>query len=279
MEPALFFGVGTGRCGTMAVANALNAEPGVTCTHEGKFRRREQPGEQLLRFLTLENRLAYEDPSQAGALFDSRRGEMPDVARARGTRHFGDIAYNYAPFVDAMGKRFPDAKLIVFVRHGVDFVRSAVQASGVDEAPVGWPPAGKDLSPVERFIELGRLAPRAGSALEDRWAGLDYVARNAWLWAETNRLIFDALERRPAENTFLLRFEEFFADPGRHYARLRAFLGLTGEPPAEALHVFATPINPRREKPLGPFATWSEPQRQAFCEFAMPMMERLGFTP
>ncbi len=41
----LFFGVGTGRCGTMTMANLLNAETGVVALHEGQFRHEEQAGD------------------------------------------------------------------------------------------------------------------------------------------------------------------------------------------------------------------------------------------
>ncbi len=262
----------------MAVTNALNAEPGVTCTHEGKFRHREAAGKQVLRFLTLENRLAYEKPGDAAALFAARRGDLREVADATGGRAFGDIAYNYAPFMDAIFALFPSAPIIVFFRNGVDFVRSAAESDGEDAAPVGWPPKDKPLTDVERYVSLGRLAPRAGSALDARWPELDQLERNAWLWAETNRLIVDALARRPAHLTHVIRFEEFFRDPFAHYASLHQFLGLNGVPSPAALATFSQPINARRQKLLGPPSIWLPEQRASFCKFAGPMMERLGYA-
>ena len=61
----LVFGTGSGRCGTMTLANILNAEPDVVCTHEGKFREREETGVQVIPFLTLQNLIAYHEPAQA----------------------------------------------------------------------------------------------------------------------------------------------------------------------------------------------------------------------
>ena len=43
----------------------VNSETDTTCLHEGKFRQEETSGEQVLSFLTLENRLAYEIPDAA----------------------------------------------------------------------------------------------------------------------------------------------------------------------------------------------------------------------
>ena len=276
--PRLFVGVGSGRCGTMAIANALAAEPGVICTHEGKLRHGETPGAQLLRFMTLDNRLAYETPAAADEIFARVRGEFTRVAAESGAAWFGDIAYNYAPFLDALTRQLPQARLFVLVRNGVDFVRSAAQAVGEDPTPVGWAPRGKPLSPVERYVELGRLAPRAQDPLAARWESLDHVARNAWLWAETNRLIFDAVAHRAAGMTLVLRFEDFFRDPAAAYPALRSFVGLPEPAPAAALATFRRPIN-SREARLGPYAEWTPSQRAAFDEFAGPMMLRLAYRP
>jgi hypothetical protein len=274
----LFFGVGAGRCGTMAIANALAAEPGVCCTHEGKRRHGEEPGEQLLPFLTLENRIAYEWPDRAGQLFTRLRGDMPRIATRLGVTYFGDIAYNYAPFIGALSEAFPAAKLFVLVRNGVDFVRSATQAAGEDRTPVGWPPLGKALSAVERYVELGRLAPREREPLAARWESLDHLARNAWLWAETNRVILAAIALRPAGSTCVLRFEEFFRDLPQSYASLRQFLGLPGDPAPEALATFSRPINRRVDKMVGGIESWDAQQRDYFEEFAGAMMRQLGYA-
>ena len=261
----------------MAIANALANEPGVVCTHEGQIRRRESRGEQLLRFLTLENRLAYEDPKNADEIFRRVRSDFRDVAVRTGARHFGDIAYNYAPFVRSIFSQFPDSKLIVFVRSGIDFVRTATRLSGEDQTPVGWAPNAKNLSAVERFVSLGRLAPRASDPLSGRWEQFDHLARNAWLWAETNRIIQDAITAFPASNVFEIRYEEFFRDVRASYPRLRSFLGLGGSIPDAVNDLLERPINVRTEKVIGEFWTWEDSQRKIFVELAGSMMDRLGY--
>jgi hypothetical protein len=261
----------------MALANALSLEPGVVCTHEGKRRDYEHPGEQLLPFLTLQNRVAYEFPDRAREIFAKARAEMPRVCAAQRATLVGDIAYNYAPFIDAIGTQFPAARLIAIFRSGVDFVRSATQVSGVDQTPVGWPPSGKELNSVEKFVALGRLAPRAGTELEARWGTMDHFARNAWLWAETNRLILAGIGKRPAGSTYVLRFESFFAHPGASYADVRQFLGLRGEAPAAALERLAKPINRRQQKAVGPPECWTVEQRNCFAEIAGPLMRELDY--
>jgi hypothetical protein len=273
----VFFGVGVGRCGTMALANALSMEPAVVCTHEGKRRHYERPGEALLPFLTLQNRVAYEFPERAQALFDAARVQMPQIGAALGARAFGDIAYNYAPFLDSIAARFPSARLIAIFRSGVDFVRSATRADGVDDTPVGWAPSGKVLTPVEQFVALGRLAPRAGSDLASRWETMDHFARNSWLWAETNRLILAGIARRSAGSTLVLRFEDFFSAPRANYPAILRFLGLGGDATPAALDRLTAPINRRDEKIVGPVESWSAMQRASFAELAGPVMRQLDY--
>lgn len=261
----------------MAIANALNAENGVVCTHEGKFRHGDASGRQLLPFLTLENRVAYETPGEAKELFIRTRSGLEDRATESGYVHLGDIAYNYAPFIGSMTNLYPAAKLIVLFRNGIDFVRSATLLNGEDTTPIGWPPVGKPLSAVERFVGLGRLCPRQNDPLAERWTSLDHIARNAWLWAETNRLILDGIAGRTKESTLVIRFEEFFEDPVAHYRKLVEFLGIEGGLSEAAMQTFKTPINRRPVKVVDSYDDWTEPQRRDFLEIAGSMMTTLGY--
>lgn len=226
----LFFGVGSGRCGTMAIANYLNAETGVTCLHEGKIRNLEEAGEQWLPFLTLQNLAAYRDPDQALPILRKTRSVMPDLLKERQLTALGDIAYNYAPFVGAIPTLFPEAKLIVIVRNGKSFVRSVYTSMVPDPTPVGWLD-DRELSDMERYIALGRLRPNGDDISEDQWDDMTPLEKNSWLWSETNRLILDGVQAWKPENVLHIIFEEFFKNPTVGYERVRAFLGLTGDIP------------------------------------------------
>ncbi len=119
----IVFGTGTGRCGTMTIANLLNAEEEALCLHEGKVRDREESGEQFLPFLTLQNYLAYRSPHEAYDMLREARKNVPELASRYAL--FGDIAYNYAPFVRVIPELLPEAKLLVVFRNGRSFIRSA----------------------------------------------------------------------------------------------------------------------------------------------------------
>lgn len=273
----LFFGVSSGRTGTMMIANALNAEPEVTCLHEGKFRHLEASGDSVLPYLTLENRLAYENPAVARDLFAQQRGRLEAWPVRFGRPWFGDIAYYYAPFLGAIRDAYPDASLVVLFRHPVAFMASAAAVHGPDPAPLGWPPDGRELTPVERFVGLGRLQPRAGSPEATAWPRWSYLVRNAWLWAETNRMILDFLDSGPTPRRFVRRFEDFFADPVTSYGHLREFLGLPGQLPQPVARLFERPVNRRPRPAANVLEQLTAEERETVHGLLAPVMIRLEY--
>lgn len=279
MTAQLFFGVGVGRCGTMALANLLNSERDAICLHEGKMRHRERPGEKLLPFLTLQNGMAYAHPDKAPALFSKARSNVREIAKESGAKWFGDVAYNYAPFLKEIARTFPEARIFVVFRNGRDFVQSATTGSDVDETPVGWSPNGKPLSHVEQFIAMGRWRPRPAEPWAVEWDQIfDHFEKNAWLWAETNRSLLDALSSIDGRHVMVLRFEDVFSRLLPAYRQLRRFVGFSGSigPETDAL-ITAPPIN-RRETPIiGKPETWSADMHRTFDAIAGETMRRLGY--
>jgi hypothetical protein len=202
---------------------------------------------------------------------------MTALRRDRGVELLGDIAYNYSPFVAALREVFPAARLIYFFRDGREFVRSACTDEAPDPTPVGWPDPGRTLTREERFIALGRLRPRDDDPLAQAWPGLPAFERNAWLWAETNRIILDALEAWPGEQVFRLRFESFAADPAGVYRALRRFLGIAGAEAGPLQELLRGPINERARKALPPVAEWPGELAARYSRYADPVMERLAY--
>lgn len=264
----------------MSLANALNAEIGCMCLHEGKIRKLEESGEQILPFLTLQNRRAYEYPQEALGLLKAARAAMIEIALARGLTHFGDIAYNYAPFSASIDALFPDAKIVYQCRDCLGFLISSTATTTEDSTPVGWPPTGKTLSKIERFIALGRLQPRAGSWAAEQWRGWSHIAKNIWLWSETNRLILDAIDTLGDERVYRMKFERFQFDPLAEYKAVRQFLNLPGTiSPVAAYRLTNRPINYRKDANRQMTRTQLGPTEQAiWLEYAEPVRQRLGYT-
>ncbi|MGD9601768.1 MAG: sulfotransferase [Gammaproteobacteria bacterium] len=278
---SIFFGTGAGRCGTMALANLLNAEPDVLCCHEGQIRHLEQIGDQHLPYMTLENFQAYRHPERAKATFAAKRREMRALGAHLNLRAIGDIAYNNAPFVHVIPSLFPDARLVVLTRDGRDFVRSAYTRQRPDPTPVGWLDENTELSRIERFVALGRLRPLDSEAPNSEWRRMSVVAKNAWLWAETYRLILDGLVAWDENRVQFVRLEDFRTSPREQYGHVRRFLGLDDAPLPPAVEMLLVqPINRRDEsaKVLPDWRAWTAPETEDFWRYAGPMMGRLGYA-
>jgi len=276
----LFFGVGAGRCGTMTLANLLNEEESVVCCHEGKIRQLEESGDQWLPFLTLENYIAFQKPESSEDIFRDKRQMMPGLQLEKELRGLGDVAYNYAPFVSAIPAVFPAAKLIVLVRDGRDFVRSVYTSERPDPTPVGWLDDDVDLSPLERYVQLGRLRPADAEEPRAHWKQMTALEKNAWLWSETYRLIFDGLEQWNEDNLMIVKFEDFIADTVSEYKKIRTFLGWDNTPvPESVIELVKKPINSRGRdyKILKPWRDWSREESELFMSQASEMMKKLGY--
>jgi hypothetical protein len=272
----LFFGVGTGRCGTMFLANVLNAHPRILCLHEGMRRNGTTKCEALLDYLTLHNFAAYSRPSEARTMFAKARSIMPVLRKQKRVSLLGDIAYNYAPFIASIHSKFPAAKIIYIYRNGIEFVRSVITDVIPDPCPVGWQEKRKQ-SREERYIELGRLRPLPSNPEYLDWPHMSVIAKNSWLWAETNRIILDGIRSVPAENVLQIRFEDFIDDVETGYSRIITFLGIKDFAMKSVREILHTRINKRENKVLPVWSEWSHDMRQDFLRFGGGMMRELGY--
>ena len=275
-ESKLFFGASTGRTATMHLANVLNSEENCLCLHEGKVRSREQAGDEVLPFLTLENRVGYEYPERREEIINEKRACIDSLVTKYD--YFGDIAYNNSPFLPALAKRFPQSRFLVIFRDGRSFVRSAALADGEDEVPAGWAPNNKPLTQLERYISLGRWQPRKGSSLQAAWQNWDYFQKNTWLWAETNKVLLEDLEGISPERFLMVKFEDFVANKIDVYREIRQFLGFSGPLPENVEEILVSKgINSRPGYTIPAYGDWAAEDKEFFWQIAGTMMQRLGY--
>jgi len=270
--PTIGFVTGTGRCGTMTLANVLSRAPGCLSLHEGQVRDGLEASGRPLPHLTLQNLAAYLEPETAGEILATFRAGQ--IAALLGEHDaVCDVAYYYAPFARALPARFPTSRLAVIVREGKAFVRSAYTSEVPDPMPCGFVDP-RELSTHERFCAAGRLRPRAGTPADAAWAAWTPFQKNCWLWAETNRLLLDAL---PAwgERGALFRFEDLLSGGAAGLEPLLAFLGLEVEPAAVEA-VLAQSLNARTGKVLPPANEWSDDLHAQFEAIAGETARRLG---
>lgn len=176
----------------------------------------------------------------------------------------------------AIPEVFPQARLIVLIRDGRDFVRSAYTGDQEDPTPVGWP-KDRPLSKLEQYIALGRLRPAGSSAEDSPWHRLTPLEKNAWLWAETNRIIFDNLSRWPEDRVLVLRLRILWPIPWRPTPRSAGSCGCPAPCPRPRPGS-SKKINHRSHYVLPPWKEWSPEMTSAFWDQAGEMMRRLGYA-
>ena len=198
---------GTGRMGTSYIASSLNKIPGVLGLHEGHLGVDE--GADVLPMINVQHLAAYRSAEGANEVVNNLRSEsvIMEAGLAFGGSTIIDVAYYNAVLASSLLSRHPEMRMVAIIRDCESFVRSATWLTGTDPMPVGWPSPDKPLDARERFIAMGRIRPSEGPEA-DRWNRWSAIARNIWLWQETNnRLLASVQEWR--NRTLLLNFSDF----------------------------------------------------------------------
>ena len=133
-------------------------------------------------------------------------------------------------------------------------------------------------SPVIWGYLPSRLAEISGKSLR-AWTAWNALEKNVWLWAETNTLIFDGLEKIDERRWLLVRFERFVSDPLQEYTRIRNFLGFERELAEETKEVLLSQVvNASRTHSIPVYEDWSAQQKAHFARYAGPVMKRLDYS-
>ena len=263
----------TGRTATTFLARALDSLSGVAACHEG-YRGSDKDSEPLLPLVNLENRQAYLSAEAAERVVAAKRSPaiIAEKMAQAGCETLVDVAYYNPTIADALMKAHPEMRLVAIIRELEPFVRSSTAMSGEDLLPVGWPDPGKQLSPRERFIEMGRIRPAKGTPEDAAWNDWSAIKRNIWLWRETNDLLLKARSAFGAR-VLVLPFEELKAGPEAYLARIARHFGIDAAGIPAAL---AGAENHKNRKStgyqIGPIAEWTDDEKT----YAREAQEMIG---
>ena len=204
-RPASLFVLSTGRCGTQTLSALFALLPCVNAFHE--------PPPNLDHLARRVYALPAADSELVCEALRLARGPLFQATALAGKRYV-ETGY-YATFLAPQLRQIlPDIRFLHLTRAAAPFVRSA---TGRD-----WY-AGNPGDP-------GRIVPRPAETIAAVWEQRDSFARNAWLWAETNRFARDFLASLPPGQGLHLRSEDIFrADP---QALRQLFALVDSEPPA-----------------------------------------------
>ena len=209
------FAIGTGRCGTVFLYEAMAKEPEVASSHE-----RNPDNEAFQRYCKW-HRLPVDDE---GFLATKEREIQADLeSRAYSFEASPYLALSALELHERFGAKFiflirrPDRVVTSFVHKGFYSkpyaVRSPDLATGYQEP-----------TPERFFTFFARISPRG--EFFSTWNDLTPVGKVAWFWKAYNERTLDVLDKLPAESYCTVRIEDL--DYSR-YLELCRFLGIAAK--------------------------------------------------
>ena len=168
----------------------------------------------------------------------------------RGT--FVDSSNLYIYFIDALYLLNPEIKILLTVRNGKDFVRSAFSRKWHEQNTFGTVPLRND-----RYYE--------------QWGSLTPIQKNAWIWDYRNRKAIDGLRGVPEKQKLVLRIEEVHKEEALDMLESFTDKRIYNRPLAEKRHNANPGFSlPHKEE-------WTVSQNREFDEIAGEMMRFFGY--
>ncbi|MEW6108123.1 MAG: sulfotransferase [Nitrospirota bacterium] len=183
--------------------------------------------------------------------FKKRIAVILDLHQGIDGNSFIDSSNLYIYFIDAIYKLYPSAKIILTVRNGKDFVRSAYSRRWHERKQFG-------------------MVPLRNDPYFKRWESMIPLQKNAWIWDYRNRKAIEGLISVPEKNKLMLKIEEI--ENRETLDRLESFSG------KEIKRDYARRrynANPAFDFPVK--EDWSDAMKAEFDEIAGEMMKYFGY--
>jgi len=175
-----------------------------------------------------------------------------DLHQGIDRRTFVDSSNLYIYFIDALYLLNPDAKFILTVRNGKDFVRSAFSRRWHEQYVFGTVPPDND-----RYFK--------------QWGSLTPIQKNAWIWDYRNRKALEGLKVIPDGQKLVLRIEDIFLQE-----TLRRLESFTGKKVCDN-NIARERHNVNSAFSLPPKEEWSDARHNEFNAIAGELMGFFGY--
>jgi hypothetical protein len=185
-HPCIFV-LSTGRVGTVTLSELFNLSSNILSFHE--------PQPELYAM----SKRAYLD-GMTGCegvwddVFMSLRTELIESALADGVGYV-ETSPQCTFLATAIYRTIPNVKFIHMAGHPATVVRSGMRRGWYEGHPA----------------DATRIIPKEDSEIFKSWSDMGQLAKNAWLWSETNKWIFEFTSSLPEENYLYLKSEDIFS--------------------------------------------------------------------
>ncbi len=179
---------------------------------------------------------------------------MLDLHQGIDRRTFIDSSNLYIYFIDALCALDTSTRVILLVRNGKDFVRSALSRRWHEQNIFGTFPLRDD-------------------PYYEKWPSMTPIQKNAWIWVFRNMRALEGLKTVHESRKLIVKVEDM-RDP-KTLDRIEAFAGTSiGERTLAEKKINANPsfVLPPKEE-------WSDVMNRDFDEIAGGMMRFFGYAP
>jgi hypothetical protein len=228
---------GTGRCGTATLARMFGGH------HEFRVQ------------YILDKYFLKADPfSDPFCNIEKRIEVMLDLHQGIDRRTFIDSSNLYIYFIDALYALDPATRVILLVRNGKDFVRSALSRRWHEQNIFGTLPLRND-------------------SYYEKWPSMNPLQKNAWIWVYRNKKALEGLKKVPEGNKMIVKVEDIRKED--ILDTLKVFTGIELKEREWA----AKRVNANPSFGLPPKGEWSDSMNRDFDEIASGMMRFFGYAP
>ncbi len=227
---------GTGRCGTATLAKMFNGH------HEFRVR------------YILEKYFSSDPFSDPFPSLGKRIEAMLDLHQGIDRSTFIDSSNLYIHFIDALYALDPSVRIILSVRNGKDFVRSALSR--------GW-----------HEQDMFGTAPLRGDPYYERWPSMTPFHKNSWIWLYRNMKALGGMESLPKRQSLIVKIEDITKP--ETIDMLEEFAGTEIKERTWAEKGF----NANPSFYLPPKEEWPDEMHRDFDEIAGEMMRFFGYMP
>tara|TARA_R110002050_G_scaffold74150_3_gene159266 strand:- start:1071 stop:1790 length:720 start_codon:yes stop_codon:yes gene_type:complete len=232
------FITGTGRCGTKAIAEAFGG------VHEYNV----WEGPRIVQYFQEKNpkKYIFADNEFREYVVDQMFSDIP-------TDDFLDSDNSLTHLLDLVYNKFTDAKFILCVRDGRDYVTSAANRnwhaySCLDHKPL----------PNEEYY--------------NEWDNMSIIQKNAWSWVYKNQRCLDMFKLIPEEQTYIFKVEDSKDD--NKLKQLESFVGF--ELDIDTLR--HKKVNSNNQTNVMPYkADWTEEMKHEFDDIASNLMKKFNY--
>lgn len=237
-NPCIFV-LSTGRVGSQTLAALLKIPPNIISLHE------PNPSLYALSRYSYQNEIAKDNQIFNQIVYDMRADKVERCLKyGVGYVETSPQSTFLAPYLSQL---VPDLKFIHLIRNPVSVICSGMRR--------GWY-AG---NPYDKY----RITPRVNTNYYSEWKKFSQFQKNVWLWAETNRWVFE-YSKETKNELLCMEAEDIFAKKEQSLKDLYNFCGSSVPPMNKINRILSKKLNSQLTGDFPGIEGWSVKQIRQF---------------